>query len=109
MALELPAGAAIPGQDQLTRLLSGNTLDGVWAGRPYRQYFAASGSTRYQEGNSPPTTRTWRVDSDGQYCSIWAPSSQEACYLVLVYGNEVFWKSGGKYFPSRLTAGNTFD
>jgi len=40
VAVEPPKTAQAPDQQQLMELLSGNTLDGVWAGRPFRQYFA---------------------------------------------------------------------
>ncbi len=109
VALELPVGAVAPSQDQLTRLLSGNTLDGVWAGKPFRQFFEASGATRYQDGNGPTTTGTWRVSSDGRYCSVWPPSSRETCYQVLVAGEQIFWSTGERYYPSRVIEGNTFD
>jgi len=108
LALELPSDASAPDQAQLTTLMSGNTLDGVWAGRPFRQYFAASGSTQYREGDGPSSTGSWWVSSDGHYCSVWPPSSREACYEVLVSGKQVFWKSGDEYYPSEVKEGKLF-
>lgn len=100
VAVEPPNTAKAPDPQQLIGLLGGNTLDGEWAGRPYRQYFSVSGSTRYREGNGPETSGTWRVDSSGRYCSVWPPSTREACYEVLVEENKIYWKSGKDYFPS---------
>ena len=108
VAVEPPSSAQAPDQHQLIQLLSGNTLDGVWAGRPFRQYFAASGLTQYREGNSPPSRCTWRVNSSGQYCSVWPPSQREACYEVLVEDNNVYWKSGNDYYPSTVIVSNKF-
>ena len=112
--LSLPAVAIEPGdakpltQAGLQLLLTGNTLQGEWDGRPFTQHFATSGSTRYREGDGPQSLGTWSVNQKGQYCSVWPPSSTEACYEVLVKDNSVLWKSGGKLYPSVVTAGDTF-
>ena len=37
VAVEPPISAIAPNPQQLIQLLSGNTLNGVWAGRPFRQ------------------------------------------------------------------------
>jgi len=108
VAVEPPKSAQAPDQQQLMELLSGNTIDGEWAGRPYRQFFSTSGSTRYREGNGPESRGTWLVDGSGRYCSVWPPSTREACYEVLVEGNNVFWKSGNDYHPSAVIEGNVF-
>jgi len=108
VAVEPPISAIAPDQQQLIQLLSSNTLDGVWAGRPFRQYFAPSGTTQYREGNGPPSRGSWRINSSGQYCSVWPPSTREACYQVLVENNNVYWKSGSDYYPSAVIEGNAF-
>ncbi len=107
-AVELPNSAQTPDPQQLTGLLSGNTLEGEWAGRPYRQYFSPSGSTRYREGNGPESSGTWRVDGSGRYCSVWPPSAREVCYDVLVESDRIYWKSGKDYYPSVVIEGNAF-
>jgi len=108
VAVEPPNSAQAPDQQQLMQLLSGNTLDGEWAGRPFRQYFSTTGSTRYREGNSPESGGTWRVDGSGRYCSEWPPSPRETCYEVLVEGSNVYWISGNNYYPSAVIEGNAF-
>jgi len=108
VAVEPPISAQAPDQQQLIELLSGNTLDGLWAGRPFRQYFAPSGSTQYKEGNGPPSRGTWRINSSGRYCSVWPLSTREACYQVLVENSNVYWKSGNDYYPSVVIEGNAF-
>ena len=106
-AMEL-GDAKPPTQQQLQQLLTGNTLRGEWDGRPFTQHFAAGGSTRYREGDGPQSLGTWSVNAKGQYCSVWPPSPTEACYDVLVKGNNVLWKSGGKLHPSTVSEGDTF-
>ena len=106
-AMEL-GDAKPPTQKQLQLLLSGNTLQGEWDGRPFTQHFEANGTTRYREGDGDTTPGTWRVIDNGQYCSIWPPFPRETCYEVLVKGANILWKSGGKIHPSTVTLGDSF-
>ena len=106
-AMEL-GDARAPTQAQLTELLAGNTIVGEWDGRPFTQYFAPGGATRYREGDGRASDGTWRVNAAGQYCSIWPPSPTEACYDVRVKGSAVLWLSGGKVHPSEVVRGNAF-
>lgn len=108
IAVEPPASVQTPKQTNLTKLLKGNTLIGFWAGRPFRQYFSESGSTKYKEDNGSVSFGRWRVNSDGQYCSVWPPSPTEVCYDVLVDGIDIYWKSGGEVYPSTVTVGDVF-
>ncbi len=103
-----PAEAAAPSQQQLLDLISGNSTEGLWAGRPYQQYFSASGSTNYQEAGARPSTGRWRVNAGGQYCSVWPPSSQETCYNLLVLGKDLYWQSGDTYYKASVLEGNIF-
>lgn len=107
-AIEPPQSALAPDQHGLTKLLSGNTLEGVWAGRPYRQYFSPTGSTRYREEGGSESSGSWRVDSSGQYCSVWPPSTRESCYQVLVEDKSIYWQSGEDYYASKVVQGNLF-
>ena len=107
-AAAVPEDASPPTQQQLQTLLSGNTLKGLWDGRPFTQYFAAGGSTQYREGDGPTTHGTWRVTEQGQYCSIWPPFPRETCYDVLVSGSRILWSWDGKTHPSEISEGNLF-
>ena len=100
--------AKAPSQAQLFELLNGNTLTGEWDGRPFTQHFATNRTTRYREGDGDTTHGTWRVIDNGQYCSIWPPFPRETCYDVLVDGNTILWKSGGKIHPSTVSEGDSF-
>ena len=106
-AMEL-GDARTPTQAHLKQLLSGNTLEGNWDGRPFIQHFAENGTTRYREDGGETSHGTWRVIDNGQYCSIWPPFPRETCYDVLVKGNNILWKSGGKLHPSVISPGDSF-
>ena len=112
--LSMPAVAAgyseakTPTQKQLLDLLSGNSIEGVWAGRPFDQFFAASGRTRYREAGGSETSGRWSVNPKGQYCSVWPPSSSEVCYDVRVEGKTLYWKSGEKVYLSIVSEGASF-
>jgi hypothetical protein len=100
--------ASAPTQLLLTKLLRGNSIEGVWAGSAFVQHFASDGSTRYREKDGLVSVGSWRVNGQGQYCSIWRPSSGETCYAVLVDVKNIYWKSGKEYFPSSVSAGDIF-
>ena len=102
------SSASAPTQQQLTQLLRGNSIEGVWAGSGFVQHFASDGSTRYREKDGSVSSGTWRVNGKGQYCSIWRPSSGESCYAVMVDGQDIYWQSGKEYFPSSVSAGVIF-
>lgn len=111
----LIAGSALandphqPTRQQLDEMLRGNSMQGIWAGTPYLQYFDPSGNTRYRERGANDTEGRWRIDENGRYCSIWPPSDRWVCYQVLVVGNSVYWKSGDQYYPAEVKPGNAFD
>ena len=113
LALTGPQGKAAdelvaPTQQQLIELLSGNSMEGIWARRPYLQYFAADGSTRYREQGGEENEGLWRVNEQGQYCSRWPPSERWVCYDALVSGNNIYWKSGGEFYPAEVKPGKFF-
>jgi hypothetical protein len=95
-------------QEEFTTLLIGNTVVGEWAGVPYRQFFAEDGSTIYLSGSSK-TEGTWRVNEMGDYCSVWPPSSDEACYKVTRLGDELLWYSGDNRYPSHVEEGDVLE
>lgn len=76
---------------EVMSLLNGNTAIGDWRGRPYRQYFAADGTTVYMAEGSPPSPGRWKVDeTSGDYCSWWERSGW-GCYGVERDGSDYVW------------------
>lgn len=103
----LVASAAEPmNQGEFQELISGNTMIGEWAGRPYKQFFNENRTTIYQEENSPPTNGTWSINEQGQYCSVWPPDPQETCYNVTREGNNLLWESGENMYPATVVDGD---
>ena len=50
-----------PGQQALTEMLSGNSMEGIWDGRPYLQYIGPNGRTRYREQGGEESEGRWRA------------------------------------------------
>lgn len=93
---------------EIEQALSGNTIEGQWAGRPYKQHFAADGTTVYVETGRPPSTGRWKADA-GQdaYCSWWEVSGW-ACYQVLDGGPDtIIWVApgSGDRYPATVLPG----
>jgi hypothetical protein len=86
--------------------LSGHTaFETGKAYRPWRQYFAADGTTVYF-GDGPSSLGKWEPRGN-QYCSLWPPVEEWACYDVEFSnaGLTVTWiaKDGSR------TSGDLFD
>ena len=61
--------------------LSGRTaFEAAQIYRPWRQFFAADGITTYF-GDGPSSVGRWEVRGT-QYCSLWPPVEEWACYEV---------------------------
>ncbi len=93
MALVLPARAEPVSltAEEVTALLTGNTAVGEWSGTPYRQYFAADGTTIYHAEGAPPDTGQWRVNAEtGAYESLWRSGGWSG-YDVARDGDQYLW------------------
>ncbi len=93
-------------QIEFQELIAGNTMIGEWAGKPYKQFFDMNHTTIYQEENSPPTQGTWRINEQGQYCSVWPPDPMEVCYDVTRDGDNLLWESDDDIYPATVVQGN---
>ncbi|MEO0497547.1 MAG: hypothetical protein AAF141_09285 [Pseudomonadota bacterium] len=96
LALSTTAFAQEPlNGDAISRAISGNTAIATGArGTPWRQFFAADGSTRYYSGSRPASLGEWRIQGD-QYCSLWPPSEKWDCYDVVQKDNMIVWRRDG--------------
>ena len=92
-------------------LITGNSIVGDWAGRPYKQYFAPGGGTDYVEKGKSMTHGRWRIADDGRYCSVWPPSANESCYHVQRDGNTLVWHTDGTTdtYRSQVVEGRQVD
>ena len=98
-ALVFAAGSAMAqsvklSADQISELLTGNTAIGVWEGVPYRQFFAADGSTIYAQAQARSTLGQWRVDSErDEYQSIWPRDVEWEGWYIMEYAGAYYWVS----------------
>ena len=88
--------------------LIGNTIQGLWDGQPYRQFFDASGNTVYVEDGRLPSMGRWKADAEKDvYCSWW--EGRSACYEVLDGGPDaIIWVLPGSdiEFPATVLQGD---
>lgn len=93
---------------EIDRRLAGNSIEGAWKGKPYRQYFDRSGGTIYQYEGEPTSNGKWQARaSTNQYCSQWGPGAW-ACYYVFSDGPEgIIWRvpSDGYRAPAKILNG----
>ncbi len=92
---------------EIREALTGNTVDGIWAGAHYRSYFASNGSTIYQPKGFPPDQGKWKVDeSKDQFCSWW-PRVGWGCYDIYREDDRIIWgvPGTGTRYPSTLLEG----
>ncbi|MDX1575385.1 MAG: hypothetical protein R3285_04275 [Kiloniellales bacterium] len=94
---------------EIEQRLVGNTIEGLWDGRPYKQFFDASGNTLYVEDGRQPSMGRWKADTEKDaYCSWWEVSGW-SCYEVLDGGPDtIIWVSpgSGKEFPAKVLPGD---
>ena len=89
--------------------LIGNTIQGLWQGRPYLQFFDGSGNTIYVEDGYGSSMGRWWVDAEEDtFCSSWQ-RGRSACYEVLDGGPDaIVWVllGSGKQFPATVLHGD---
>ena len=102
------AVSSIPGTqlsgEEIKKLLTGNTIHGVWGSTEYFQFFNSNGTTLYQAVGQSADQGTWSVNTT-QYCSRWggAPS----CYDLYQDGKKLLWAvSSATYYSSEVLVGN---
>lgn len=118
VALALSAGIALPataGNTQLTApeieaLLAGNTVNGVWAGSNYTQYFSEGGVTVYIPEGGHPDEGRWRANHDtNEYESWWRSTGWTPYVIVRTGSGELAYVNGEKLEPFTVTEGKQVD
>jgi hypothetical protein len=94
--------------DEIHKLLSGNSVHGMWGQTEYKSYFGADGTTLYHPKGRDPSNGLWRTTST-QYCSKW--NDRETCYDLYMDGDTIVWyvPETGHRYPSTLVKGNDTD
>ena len=97
---------------EIQRVLTGNTIEGIWRGTPYRSFFAADGTTIYAAQGEEPTIGRWQADSvKGQYCSKWGAFGWDCYDLYSDGADNIIWvvPSDGYRSTSSLLMGRQLD
>ena len=90
-AVEASADAVTVKADEITKLLTGNTVIGNWNDTEYRQYFHEDGTTIYATRNSRSSLGKWRVDiTNNTYQSLWNEDKWDS-YNVIRNGSDLLW------------------
>ena len=69
--------------EEISTLLTGNTIVGTWSGTRYRQYFDANGTTTYSTEGGRSDDGRWRVNQDTNEYESWLRSTGWTPYLLV--------------------------
>ncbi|MDT8326069.1 MAG: hypothetical protein RQ750_01605 [Roseovarius sp.] len=96
--------------DEITKLLSGNTIVGTWSGTRYRQYFDANGTTTYATEGGRPDDGRWRINPDtNEYESWWRSTGWTPYLLVRKDDGGYAWVNGERYEFFDIVKGKQID
>jgi hypothetical protein len=107
--------SAQAGSDQLTaneinELLAGNTINGVWAGANYTEYFSAHGLAIYIPAGGPPSEGKWRANPDtDEYESWWRSTGWTPYVIVETEGGGHAFVNGATLEPFTVSPGKQID
>ena len=76
---------------EIEAMLRGNTAVGVWAGTPYRQWFAEDGDTIYAPKGQRSTRGKWRVNAEADLYESWWSGDLWEAYGVVRDGDVLYW------------------
>ena len=85
---------SVPASD-IKELLSGNSIEGTWAGQKYKQFFDTSGSTTYAQKGSRETFGKWRINEQKNLYESWWERGGWSGYGVIRDGEKLYWTSSG--------------
>ena len=92
---------------EIETLLSGNTIDGVWAGTAYKQYFSEGGATTYVPEGGPADEGKWRVNEGEDLYESWWTNADWAGYAITQTDEGYAWIDGaGDTHPFTVMDGN---
>lgn len=95
---------------EIETLLSGNTIVGTWSGTPYRQYYAADGTTLYVPEDGRADEGRWRVNAEtDEYESWWRSTGWTPYALVRTEEGEHAWINGDRLEPFRVVPGRQIE
>ncbi len=91
---------------EIAKLLTQNTIHGIWDGTEYRQYFGDDGLTIYATRKAQSALGKWRVNaSNNTYESWWSGNNWDS-YKIFLDGDDFHWlDETGKRWPFKLLPG----
>ncbi len=95
--------------DEIVRLLSGNTAEGVWDGTAYKSYFAGDGTTVFAPANADALAGKWRVNSDNDQLESFFDAVGWTGYKVLRTDTGFAWFKDGKTYPFAVLEGRIME
>ncbi|MFK7940033.1 MAG: hypothetical protein AB8B82_11680 [Roseovarius sp.] len=91
--------------DQITEILSGNTITGTWSGTSNTQYFAAGGMTMYLADGRPADQGRWRANADLNTYESWWQMTNWVGYKVMMTNEGYAWANGDTLEPFEVLEG----
>ena len=92
---------------EIAATITGNSIEGLYDGDRYRQYFGADGETIFQLEDGRTFSGDWHVDEEqDKYCSYqWYRGTK--CYTLFIKGEEIVWleDDSDDRLPSTLIEG----
>jgi len=96
--------------EEISALLTGNTIVGTWSGTRYRQYFDANGTTIYAPEGGRADDGRWRVNPDtNDYESWWRSTGWTPYLLVRTEEGGYAWVNGDRLEPFKVVQGKQID
>ncbi|WP_417729340.1 hypothetical protein [Roseovarius sp.] len=95
---------------EVQALLSGNTIDGNWAGTAYQQFFNADGSTVFVLADGRRDEGRWRVNPDtNDYESWWRSTGWTPYAMVRTEAGGLAWINGEQLEPFEVLPGRQME
>jgi len=92
--------------DEIEQLLAGNTINGVWAGSTYVEYFSAQGQAIYIPAGGGPSEGKWRANPDtNEYESWWRSTGWTPYVIVKTDDGGYAFVNGESLEPFTVTPG----
>lgn len=109
-ALATPAMAQKMSASEIEDVLAGNTIEGVWGGDRYHQYFAEDGETLYVPNDGKRAEGRWRVDPEqGIYESWWRSTGWTPYSMVDLPDGGYAWINGDSMETFKVEEGRQIE
>ncbi len=91
--------------DQISTLLTGNTIAGTWSGSSYRQFFGEGGMTMYVPEGGRADPGRWRTNAETNAYESWWEQTGWTPYRVMMTNDGYAWVNGETLEPFEVMQG----